>query len=261
MTPSAVDAPSSPSSWHDDGLLAASVATAAGRVLLQVRDELATADPAVLRTAGDRRSHEYIVGALQNARPNDLILSEEAPDDPARVSAERVWIVDPLDGTREFGEPGRSDWAVHVALSWRGGAACAAVALPALDLTMASHPAVAAPPRRTGTLRLVVSRTRAPAMIQALAEELGADVLPMGSAGAKAGAVLRGDADAYVHAGGQYEWDVAAPAIVASAAGFHASRLDGSSLRFNKPEPWSPDLLVCRPELAERILALVASLC
>lgn len=249
---------SNPTDFHDDCMVASSVATAAGELLRQMRREFATMDPATLRTNGDQRSHDYIVRALQTARPGDAVLSEEAPDDPSRLTAERVWIVDPLDGTREFGEPGRSDWAVHVALSWQGRPACAAVALPALGVTLSSHPAHVTPPAKAGRLGIVVSRTRAPPIIPELAAQLDADIHPMGSAGAKVGAVLRGEADAYVHAGGQYEWDVAAPAIVALAAGLHASRLDGSPLRFNQPSPWTPDLLVCRPELADRILAMVA---
>jgi 3'(2'), 5'-bisphosphate nucleotidase len=244
----------------NDHALAASLAEAAGRLLLDLRGELADADPALLRAEGDRRSQDFIRDVLRVARPLDGVLSEEAPDDPSRLAADRVWIVDPLDGTREFGEGGRTDWAVHVALVCRGRVACAAVALPALDTVLSTQDPSRDRGRRPGQLRVVTSRTRPPAITVPLAQRLDAEVLGMGSAGAKAGAVVTGLADVYVHAGGQYEWDVAAPAGVAVAAGLHASRLDGSPLRFNQRNPWSPDLLICRPELAEPVLSALRAL-
>lgn len=243
-------------SWASDARLAAEIAGLAGELLLSVRRSLAGSDPKRLGAEGDRRSHGLICELLAAARPGDAVLSEEGADDPSRLDADRVWIVDPLDGTREFGEPGRDDWAVHVAL-WAGGELVAgAVALPAQEVTLATDPPPPPPPPPAtgGRPRIAVSRSRPPAFVAPLADAIGADVVPLGSAGAKAMAVVRGSADAYVHAGGQYEWDSAAPAAVASAAGLHVSRIDGSPPRYNRPDPCLPDLLVCRPELAEPIL-------
>lgn len=223
--------------------------------MLKVRAEHTGPD---LRAAGDRRSQELIADLLQRRFPGDAVLSEEAADDPTRLQARRVWIIDPLDGTREFGEPGRDDWAVHVALVEDGNLVAGAVAMPALGVTYdsASVPAVAGSiPERP---RALVSRTRRPAPVMAMADALGAELIEMGSAGAKAMAVVRGDADIYAHAGGQYEWDSAAPVAVAQAAGLHVSRIDGSPLVYNRANPWLPDLLICRPELAERALAALA---
>jgi 3'(2'), 5'-bisphosphate nucleotidase len=238
-----------------DGELASSLATQAGELLLRLRaDAGLAASPSELRAAGDRMSHELLVEALARHRPGDAVLSEEGRDDPRRLAAERVWIVDPLDGTREFGEPGRTDWAVHVAL-WAGGRlAAGAVALPALRQTFDTEQPARLPPARGGPLRLLVSRSRPPEFARRLAETVGGVLVPMGSAGAKVTAVVRGDADAYAHAGGQYEWDSAAPVAVALAAGLHASRIDGSPLRYNAADPYQPDLLVCRGEAATLLL-------
>ena len=201
-----------------------------------------------------------MLGRLAGAHPDDAVLSEEGADDLARLDAERVWIVDPLDGTREFGEPPRTDWAVHVALVIGGEAVAGAVALPARGVVLST----AAPPtlaRSTGGRpRVVVSRTRPPAEADRLVSALGAELVAMGSAGAKAMAVVLGDADVYPHAGGQYEWDSAAPVAVANAAGLHTSRFDGSPLRYNQPNPWLPDLLVCRADLAPKVLAAIQEL-
>ncbi|GAA4545671.1 3'(2'),5'-bisphosphate nucleotidase CysQ [Amycolatopsis samaneae] len=235
-----------------DSALARRLADAAGTVLLELRRTVRDRD--ALRAAGDRRAQEVLDRELRAHRPADAVLSEEAPDDPARLSAERVWIVDPLDGTREFGEPDRTDWAVHVAL-WRAGKLIAgAVALPALGHTYATDGPVPPPPARTGRVRIAVSRTRPPEAASHLASTMDAELVPMGSAGAKTMAVVRGEADLYLHSGGQYEWDSAAPVAVAMAAGLHASRLDGGALAYNSPDPYLPDLLVCRPELADTVL-------
>ena len=188
------------------------------------------------------------------------MLSEEALDDPSRLDSRRVWVVDPLDGTREFSESGRSDWAVHVALVVGERAVAGAVALPALGLTLSTLRPPRLPAARSGPPRLVVSRSRPPAQADAVAAALGAQTVPLGSAGAKAMAVVRGDADIYVHAGGQYEWDSCAPVAVAAAAGCAVSRLDGSALRYNQPDPYLPDLIVCRPELRGAVLSALASL-
>lgn len=196
---------------------------------------------------------------LREERPDDAVLSEEAADDAARLDAERVWIIDPLDGTREFSEEGRSDWAVHVCLWERGSLTAGAVALPALDLVLAT-PSVPPPPPSDGDRpRVVVSRSRPPDFAAAVAAALGGDLVEMGSAGAKTLAVVRAEADAYVHAGGQYEWDSAAPVAVAVAAGLHASRIDGSPLVYNQRDVYLPDLIVCRPELADQILKAIAA--
>jgi 3'(2'), 5'-bisphosphate nucleotidase len=248
-----------------DHELAARLATQAGNLLLDVRAELADATEAERKAAGDKRSHDFLIEALATERPADAVLSEEGADNPVRLSAERVWIVDPLDGTREFSELGRDDWAVHVAL-WQsgvgapparsaGGLVAGAVALPAQGITLAT-PAVTPPPAAPENPRIVVSRTRPPAIALAVRDALGGTLVEMGSAGAKVASVVQGFSDVYVHAGGQYEWDSAAPVAVARAAGLHTSRIDGSPLTYNQPDPLLPDLVVCRPELADAVLAV-----
>ncbi|MDQ3537349.1 MAG: 3'(2'),5'-bisphosphate nucleotidase CysQ [Actinomycetota bacterium] len=236
---------------------AAGIAEAAGRLLLQLRARPELADKA-LRDEGDRRSNDRILSLLAEAFPDDAVLSEESSDSTHRLDRQRVWIVDPLDGTREFGEPGRSDWAVHVALAVDGQPVVGAVALPGLDLVLSTQNPPRLPARGNDKPRLVVSRTRPPDVTDQVAAALDAELLPMGSAGAKAMAVVRGEADVYCHAGGQYEWDSAAPVAVAAAAGLHVSRLDGSALRYNRPDPWLPDLLICRNELADAVIAAAA---
>lgn len=245
----------------NDHELAARLATRAGDLLLDVRADFADASAAERKAAGDKQSHDFLMAELASLRPGDSVLSEEATADqradPARLSAERVWIVDPLDGTREFSELGRDDWAVHVALWSAGELVAGAVALPAQNTTL-STPEVAAPRPFDGPPRVVVSRTRPPAVALAVRDALGGTLVEMGSAGAKVAAVVRGVADVYVHAGGQYEWDSAAPVAVARAAGLYTSRIDGSPLVYNSADPTLPDLIVCRPELAERVLAVTA---
>jgi 3'(2'), 5'-bisphosphate nucleotidase len=239
-----------------DDLLAHELAAEAGQRLLKLR--AGGGDATALRAAGDRQSHEFLTAELARLRPDDAVLSEEGADDSARLSARRVWIVDPLDGTREFGELDRSDWAVHVALWEQGELTAGAVALPAQGMVLSTAEPVlrAAPvPARP---RFLVSRTRPPALSGTLAERLGADLVPLGSAGAKAAAVVRGEADAYVHSGGQYEWDSAAPVAVARAAGLHASRIDGSPLAYNQPHPSLPDILICEASLARPLLEAIA---
>jgi 3'(2'), 5'-bisphosphate nucleotidase len=240
-----------------DHELAARAATEAGRLLLEVRDHMEgqRAWPEDVGDAGDRQAHLLLLDLFQRERPDDALLSEEGRDDLSRLDAHRVWIVDPLDGTREFSEPGRSDWAVHVALAIDGTAVAGAVALPARGLTLATEPAPTPPPLWDGPPRLVVSRSRPPHQATLIRHALDGVLVPLGSAGAKAMAVVLGEAEAYVHSGGQYEWDSAAPVAVALAAGLHASRLDGSPLVYNQADPYLPDLLICRPELAERALA------
>jgi len=239
----------------DDAALAAHLATSAGRLLLALQADGLIADKA-LGAAGDAVAHEYLVRALAAQRPDDGILSEEGSADPARLAKSRVWIVDPLDGTREYSE-GRTDWAVHVALCHDGVPLAGAVALPGLGLTLSSHAPAPLPAPHPGPVRMLVSRTRpAPQAVQ-VAESLGAELVPMGSAGAKAMAVLRGEAEVYLHAGGQYEWDSCAPVAVAHASGLHVSRINGSACRYNNEDPYMPDLLICRPELATTILGAI----
>ena len=236
----------------DDHAVARFAATAAGKRLLALRRDAAGAPD--LRRRGDALGQQVLAGLLAALRPGDAVLSEEAADDPARLLAERVWIVDPLDGTREYGEAAREDWAVHVAL-WSGGDLVAgAVALPALGTTAGTGSPPVVPPAPQRRLRVVVSRSRPPAQAEVLRRTLGAEVVPLGSAGAKAAAVLRGEAGAYVHDGGMSEWDTAAPVAVALAAGLHASRLDGSPARFNQADVWMPDLLIARREVVAAIL-------
>jgi len=241
----------------NDHELAASLATAAGELLLEIRPTIP--DPTELKAAGDARANVLILDRLRPARPDDAILSEESADDLARLDHDRVWIVDPLDGTREYGEPDRDDWAVHVALSIGGTAAVGAVALPAQGITYATSPAAPLAARPSGPARLVVSRTRPPAITDALQAALDADLVPMGSAGAKAMAIVQGRADIYAHAGGQYQWDSAAPVAVAAAAGLHVSRLDGAPLVYNDAERSLPDLLICRPEYADAVIDVARS--
>lgn len=238
-----------------DHELAATLATEAGELLLGVRAELAEATAAERKAAGDKRSHDYLMEALAKARPADAVLSEEGVDNPVRLSSPRVWIVDPLDGTREFSELDRDDWAVHVALWQDGELIAGAVALPAQGVTLAT-PTVAAPPEGPQAPRVVVSRTRPPVVALQVRDALGGTLVEMGSAGAKVAAVVQGRADVYVHAGGQYEWDSAAPVAVARAAGLYTSRIDGSPLLYNRADPLLPDLIVCRPEYAEAVLAV-----
>jgi 3'(2'), 5'-bisphosphate nucleotidase len=225
-----------------DDELARALAGEAGRNLTAVRVGSTAGD---VGAAGDRMSHEFLTSELARQRPKDAVLSEEGRDDHARLTTDRVWIVDPLDGTREFGEPGRTDWAVHVALWERGELTAGAVALPAQGKILSTAEPPRPPERSPGPMSIVVSRTRAPAFTTRLAENIGATLVPLGSAGAKAAAVILGEADAYVHDGGQYEWDSAAPVAVARAAGLHASRLDGEKLRYNQPDPYLPDILIC----------------
>jgi 3'(2'), 5'-bisphosphate nucleotidase len=242
-----------------DDDLARDLAEEAGRRLLALR----ASGAAELGKEGDRLSHEFLLTELARARPADAVLSEEGKDNPDRLAADRVWIVDPLDGTREFGEAGRTDWAVHVALWERGELAAGAVALPAqgrvLGTAAPPAPGPSAPGQAGGgqrgleSLRVVVSRSRPPGF----AARLPVTLLPLGSAGAKAAAVICGDADAYLHEGGQYEWDSAAPVAVARAAGLHASRLDGSKLAYNQADPWLPDILICPGVLAGPLLEAV----
>ncbi len=237
--------------------VAGQAARAAADVLLRLRaDGLAGR---ALGDAGDAAAQRAILAVLSAERADDVVFSEEAADDPRRRSADRVWIVDPLDGTREYGEPDRHDWAVHVALWSAGRLTAAAVALPALGEVLVTEPAPALPARGDGPVRIAVSRTRPPAVAATVAAALAAELVPLGSAGYKTVAVVRGEVDAYVHAGGMYQWDSAAPVAVASAAGLTACRLDGSPLAYNEADPSLPDLLVCRPELTERVLAAVRS--
>jgi len=260
----------------DDHTLARDLAEQAGQRLLGLRAQ--DGDPDLLRKTGDRMSHEFLTTALARQRPGDVVLSEEGADNPARRSARRVWIVDPLDGTREFGEPGRTDWAVHVALWERGSGEgdllapggttppsppgdliAGAVALPAQGRVLSTlepqgRPGDGPAPAR---LRITVSRSRPPAFVRNISDRLNAELVPLGSAGAKVAAVIGGSVDAYLHGGGFYEWDTAAPVAVARAAGFHASRIDGSPLAYNQADLLMPDILVCRPGLAALLLQTI----
>ncbi len=242
-----------------DARAAARIAAEAGEALVALRADTEDGIDNVERgRRGDVASQDLIATALARAFPNDAVLSEESTDSAARLGADRVWIVDPLDGTREYGE-GRADWAVHVALWEQGDLSAGAVAIPAEGIVLSTETAPALGARVPGQVRLAVSRSRPPAITEAVRSGLGAELVQMGSAGVKIAAVTRGTVDAYVHAGGQYEWDSAAPVAVARAAGLHASRIDGSPLLYNMPDPYLPDLVVCRPEFADQILALIAA--
>lgn len=245
--------------FMDDDALAAEMARCAGDVLNVLRKTPLLQGKA-LGEAGDVTANQVILRLLQTHRPEDGILSEESAPDLARLAKERVWIIDPLDGSREYGEvnQARTDWAVHVALAIHGVPAACAVALPATGRVHSTAQPSRCPPAPEGKLKIVVSRTRAPDIALQVAKALGAELVPMGSAGAKAMAVLNGQAHAYLHAGGQHEWDSCAPVGVALAAGLHASRIDGSACIYNQEKTWMPDLLVCRPELAPMFLAAIA---
>jgi 3'(2'), 5'-bisphosphate nucleotidase len=235
----------------DDVALAVRLAEGAGRLLISLRDS-GLFEGKALGKAGDAVAHQFLVHALAHQRPDDGVLSEEGAADPARLAQSRVWIVDPVDGTREYGER-RPDWAVHVALAIDGVATIGAVVQPDLGVTYNTAGCVLG--ECPGDLKILVSRTRPPEQAQRAAERLSAELVGMGSAGAKAMAVVRGEAHAYVHAGGQYEWDSCAPAAIAAAAGLHVSRLDGSPLIYNRADPYLPDIIVCRPELRDRLLS------
>jgi 3'(2'), 5'-bisphosphate nucleotidase len=239
-----------------DQQLASRVATEAGAMLVELRDELVAAGTHYwdLKDEGDVAGHRYIMSALTAARPDDVILSEEAADNRRRLSAERVWIIDPIDGTNEFAEHPRHDWAIHIALWESGELTAASVALPTLGITFDASPASVVPPSTRAKPLLVTSRSRNPYCAVMVANALGCDVARLGSAGAKAMAIVMGEADIYVHDGGMYQWDSAAPSAVAKAAGLHVSRIDGSPLEYNKESLWLPDFLVCRSELAEPAL-------
>lgn len=263
-----VVSPAAPDLTDDltDAELAADLAADAGKLLLQVRAEIGFDQPWTLGEAGDRQANSLLLRRLQAERPGDAVLSEEAHDDLARLKSDRVWIIDPLDGTREFSTPGRDDWAVHIAL-WRRSSngqpeiTDAAVALPARGNVVYRTDTVtsgAAPAGVPGTLRIAVSATRPPAVLHRIRQTLAIQPVSIGSAGAKAMAVIDGYVDAYLHAGGQWEWDSAAPAGVMLAAGMHASRLDGSPLRYNQLNPYLPDLLMCRAEVAPILLGAIA---
>ena len=239
-----------------DQQLASRVATEAGAMLVELRDELVAEGIHYwdLKDEGDVAGHRYIMSALTAARPDDVILSEEAADNRRRLSAERVWIIDPIDGTNEFAEHPRHDWAIHIALWEAGELTAASVALPTLGVTFDASPAAVVPPSTRARPLLVTSRSRNPYCAVMVANALGCDVARLGSAGAKAMAIVMGEADIYVHDGGMYQWDSAAPSAVAKAAGLHVSRIDGSPLEYNKESLWLPDFLVCRTELAEPAL-------
>ncbi|WP_299307675.1 3'(2'),5'-bisphosphate nucleotidase CysQ [uncultured Croceicoccus sp.] len=242
---------------EDDTELAARLATTAGQIAVAVRDS-GLLDGKELGSAGDKVANAFLMKALAEQRPEDGVLSEESRDTLERLDKERVWIVDPVDGTREYGER-RGDWAVHVGLSIGGQAAIGAVALPGLNVTMRSDRTEPLPPAPE-RLRMVVSRTRPAKEAVHVAEALDAELVPMGSAGAKAMAILRGEADIYLHSGGQYEWDNCAPAAVCEAFGLHCSRIDGAPLQYNRADVALPDLLFCRKEHATRVLNLVAAM-
>jgi 3'(2'), 5'-bisphosphate nucleotidase len=241
----------------NDAELAAHLADVAGKLLIEVRNS-GVLSLKSLGKAGDATANQFLIHAIAEQRPDDGMLSEESKDTDARLGKSRVWIIDPVDGTREYGEA-RSDWAVHVALAVDGVASIGAVALPGLgEVLRTDRPGTVPPP--PATLRMVVSRTRPAREATEVAALIGAELVPMGSAGAKAMAIVRGDADIYLHSGGQYEWDSCAPVAVALAHGLHCSRIDGSPLVYNQADVYMPDLLICRQEHAAMVLENVRGL-
>ncbi len=241
----------------EEARIAERIASSAGQLLVLARSSGLLQGKA-LGAVGDAISNTFITRIIRESHPDDGLLSEEDKDDESRLGKRRVWVIDPLDGTREFSE-NRDDWAVHIALVIDGIPAACAVGLPSLGLTFSTAAPPPLPPPPPGLPRILVSRTRPPEVALKVAEHLGGELVHMGSAGAKAMAVLRGEAHAYIHSGGQFEWDSAAPAGVAAAAGLHVSRIDGSPLRYNQPDPYLPDLVICRPELARDILQALAA--
>jgi 3'(2'), 5'-bisphosphate nucleotidase len=247
-------------SLPSDHILARDLADAAGGLLREIRSGLMTGcDVDEVRREGDRRSHELLVRLLRRKSPGAAVLSEEAAGVIDGSEAERLWIIDPLDGTREFGEPDRDDWAVHVALAEAGRLVAGAVALPALGQTYTTSPPPRPPRVDREHVRIAVSRTRPAAEAESLANHFAGELVPMGSAGAKAMAVVSGEVDVYVHSGGQHVWDSAAPVAVAISAGLHASRIDGSDLDYGSKTTWLPDVVICRPELRDRVLGALRS--
>ena len=275
----------------NDAELARDVAQAAGQRLIALRRDFGPVDAAdrdqirALRDAADRASHEFILSRLNAERPDDAVLSEEGHDGLERDTAHRVWIVDPLDGTSEFGQ-GRADFAVHVALWQRDDSAgpgtarlvAGCIDLPAQRVTYSSADSGAFASARADTdsdltvhrpgapVRVVVSRTRPPALaidperlaaaLEVANIEIGAvDVLRVGSVGAKVAELLGGRADLYLHDSGFYEWDVAAPLIVAEHYGLRACHLNGTTITFNHRPPWVKDLVVGKPELVAAVVA------
>lgn len=250
----ATEAPAQAGASLTDAELAAHLAEVAGRILIEVRAS-GMLSLKKLGKAGDATANQFLIHALREQRPDDGLLSEESKDTDERLSKERVWIIDPVDGTREYGEA-RTDWAVHVALAINGAPTIGAVALPGLGVVLRTDQPGAVPPAPE-RLRMVVSRTRPAREATEVAERLGAELVPMGSAGAKAMSIIRGEADIYLHSGGQFEWDSCAPAAVAQAYGLHCSRIDGSPLVYNQKDTYMPDLLICRKEHAARVLELI----
>ena len=238
----------------NDATLAQRLAQGTGEILKGVRN-VGLLRGTELGKAGDALAQDWIARSLVQHRPNDAMLSEEAEDDLARLDNSRVWIIDPLDGTREYAG-GRQDWAVHIALVENGKIIEAAVGMPDLGRVFSSSEVRAVEGARTN--RLVISQNTTPAIAEFIAEDLGLELVTMGSCGAKAVSVILGDNDAYVHAGGQYEWDNAAPVGIAQAAGLHTSRLDGTDLCYNCESPYLPDLVISRPDMADEILSSAA---
>jgi 3'(2'), 5'-bisphosphate nucleotidase len=246
-----------PADWSalEDHALAAQLARTAGELLVEHRTTLVTRGTThwQLCDSGDMLGHNFLMDALRATRPDDIVLSEEGADDRRRLAADRVWIVDPLDGTNEYGD-GRADWAVHVALWEKGQLVAGAVSLPTVERVFSTSPAPELAPRPDGKWRLVTSRNRAPYAAVIVANKLDCDAYRLGSAGAKAMSIVMNEADIYIHDGGMYQWDSAAPAVVAQAAGLHVSRIDGSPLEYNGPDAWLPDFIVCRREVADDVL-------
>lgn len=246
-----------PADWPglDDHALAAALAGRAGQLLVENRTEMIRRGTThwQLCDEGDFLGHNFLMDGLRAARPGDAVLSEEGADDKRRLQSERVWIVDPLDGTNEYGD-NRADWAVHVALWEKGSLVAGAVALPAVGIVHCTRPAPVLEPHPGGKPRLVTSRNRAPYAAVVVANKLDCDAFRLGSAGAKAMSVVMNEADIYIHDGGMYQWDSAAPAVVAQAAGLHVSRVDGSPLVYNESDAWLPDFVVCRKEYAGPVM-------
>lgn len=240
-----------------DHELARTLASTAGEFLVDYQRDGLAADRwgEWLGADGDAAAHDVIIEQLHSARPDDAWLSEEGRDDPEeRSMSERAWVIDPLDGSADFGR-GTNEWAVHVALTERGSATAGAVAVPGLGRVFSTDEATAVGSRTDRAPVVVTGRARHWTDGQRVAGALSGELVVCGSAGVKAMLVVAGVADIYVHAGALYEWDVCAPAIVAQAHGLVAVAPDGAELRFNKSRPVVPGVVITHPDLLDATLA------
>lgn len=237
----------------NDHRIAANLALRAGQALLEYREaelDKPFYDQWDVRDGGDRLAHELLVDELAGLCPHDIVMSEEGRDNPARLEADRTWIVDPLDGTYDFPFADSIEWAVHVALVEDGLPTAAAVSVPGFDQVFATDSGPCAA-RGERDAPLVVSGRSNGYFGAEVARALDGGLTACGSSGVKAMLVVAGQVDVYVHGSGLYEWDVCAPAAVAEAAGLVVTDIHGDEIRYNKPDPVVGGFVVSRPEFAD----------